>query len=244
MPHFFVPPENISADRIAITGQDAFHLKNVLRVKKGESLGVSDGENHIYQVRVVELSHGSVVTQILEKKSLECEPQTTITLVQSLAKHPKMEWIVQKGTEIGVSRFWPVLTERSIPHLNSAKQDKQSKRWQKISEAAAKQCGRLKIPQVSTVRSWPEALGSLKSMDLVILPWEGETKQGIKTVLAKRKTPRSLAVLIGPEGGFSQREAGEAQKAGALPVTLGPRILRTETAGLIACALILHELGQ
>jgi 16S rRNA (uracil1498-N3)-methyltransferase len=189
------------------------------------------------------ISGDRITASILERARSAPEPRVDLVLVQAVPKNPKMEPIVQRCVEVGVSAFLPAVTERSIPRYSPEKAGKVTVRWQAIAMEASKQCGRGKIPRVFPATDWDGALAQVRGRDLLVMPWEGEKKKRIKDLFKGKKSVKSVAVLIGPEGGLTMEEADRAQKAGAIAVTLGPRILRTETAGLVACAILLHELG-
>lgn len=241
MPKFFVSPREIEGKKIILTGDDEKHIKTVLRAREGEEITVCDGEGMDYQCRILSLEKG-VVTEILSSAPCDVEPETKITLYQGLPKADKMEWIIQKCVELGVERIVPVSTERAIVKLDK-KEGKKLERWQKIAEAAAKQSGRGIIPQMGKrVLSFGEAVVEATKLDGALIPYEKEEERGIRQFV-RDFSGKSIGVFIGPEGGFSPEEVALAEEAGILPVTLGKRILRTETAGMTTVALLLYELG-
>lgn len=241
MPKFFVSPREIEGKKIILTGDDEKHIKTVLRAREGEEITVCDGEGMDYQCRILSLEKG-VVTEILSSAPCDVEPETKITLYQGLPKADKMEWIIQKCVELGVERIVPVSTERAIVKLDK-KEGKKLERWQKIAEAAAKQSGRGIIPQMGErVLSFGEAVVEATKLDGALIPYEKEEERGIRQFV-RDFSGKSIGVFIGPEGGFSPEEVALAEEAGILPVTLGKRILRTETAGMTTVALLLYELG-
>lgn len=199
-----------------------------------------DGEGMDYQCRIVSLERG-VLLDILSKEVCETEPKTKITLYQGLPKADKMELIIQKCVELGVDRIVAVSTERAIVKLDK-KESKKLERWQKIAEAAAKQSGRGKIPEIGQqVLKFKEAVAEAKGLDGAIIPYEKEQETGIRQFVQGFQG-ESIGVFIGPEGGFAEEEIALAQENGITPITLGKRILRTETAGMTTAAILLYEL--
>lgn len=221
-------------------GEDEKHIKTVLRAREGEEITLCDGEGMDYQCRIASLERG-VLLDILSQEVCETEPKTKITLYQGLPKADKMELIIQKCVELGVDRIVAVSTERAIVKLDK-KEAKKLERWQKIAEAAAKQSGRGKIPEIGQqVLKFKEAVAEAKELDGAIIPYEREQETGIRQFVQNFKG-ESVGVFIGPEGGFADEEIALAQENGITPITLGKRILRTETAGMTTTAILLYEL--
>jgi len=248
MRRFFVPSDAIADGVVRIAGRDARHIVRALRMGPGDRLSVVDGSGREYIARIARTAETSVVAAIEEERgSGPGEPRVPLVLAQGIPKLDKMDFIVQKCTEIGVSRFLPVLAERSVARTNSDSADRRVLRWQRIAEEAAKQAGRGAVPPVEGVRGFESALGELASRGvLLIMPWELERERSLRQALADmdlEKTP-GMALIIGPEGGFSHYEVELAKRYGALTVTLGRRILRTETAGLAAATVIMYETGE
>lgn len=239
MPKFFVAKEQIGK-QITILAEDAKHIKTVLRAKQGEQMVVCDGEGTDYICKISHMVEKEILLDIVEKKECQTEPSTKITLFQGLPKADKMDMIIQKCVEVGIDKIIPVATERAIVKLEK-KEYKKLQRWQKIAEAAAKQSGRGKIPKIENVLSFQDAIKESKKLCSAVIPYEKETKRGLKEFV-KTFSGDTLGIFIGPEGGFSQEEIQQAQKEGILPITLGKRILRTETAGIVATAILLYEL--
>ena len=240
MPKFFFHKNDISRGQIQLFGEDEKHIKTVLRAREGEELTLCDGEGMDYQCRIASLERG-VLLDILSKEVCETEPKTKITLYQGLPKGDKMELIIQKCVELGVDRIVAVSTERAIVKLDK-KEAKKLERWQKIAEAAAKQSGRGKIPEIGQqVLKFKEAVAEAKELDGAIIPYEREEETGIRQFVEDFKG-ESVGVFIGPEGGFADEEIALAQENGITPITLGKRILRTETAGMTTTAILLYEL--
>lgn len=240
MPKFFFNKNDISRGQVQLFGEDEKHIKTVLRAREGEELILCDGEGMDYQCRIVSLERG-VLLDILSKEVCETEPKTKITLYQGLPKADKMELIIQKCVELGVDRIVAVSTERAIVKLDK-KESKKLERWQKIAEAAAKQSGRGKIPEIGQqVLKFKEAVAEAKELDGAIIPYEKEQETGIRQFVQGFRG-ESIGVFIGPEGGFAEEEIALAQENGITPITLGKRILRTETAGMTTAAILLYEL--
>lgn len=243
MPRFFAEPENINGNIITLYSDDAVHISRVLRGKAGDILTVCDGKGNDYTAEITSVSDKSVTLEIKETFVTKSEPSVRITLYQGLPKGDKMETIIQKCVELGVCGIVPVNTERCIVKIDKNKENKKMERWRKIAESAAKQSGRGIIPSMGQVVSFENALKEASSMDGAVIPYELEEKNGLKSFLDGFKG-ESLAVFIGPEGGFSIDEIEKAVKSGVVPVTLGKRILRTETAGMAAVANILFYIDM
>ena len=240
MPKFFFNKNDISRGQVQLFGEDEKHIKTVLRAREGEEITLCDGEGMDYQCRIASLERG-VLLDILSQDVCETEPKTKITLYQGLPKADKMELIIQKCVELGVDRIVAVSTERAIVKLDK-KETKKLERWQKIAEAAAKQSGRGKIPEIGQqVLKFKEAVAEAKELDGAIIPYEREQETGIRQFVRNFKG-ESVGVFIGPEGGFADEEIALAQENGITPITLGKRILRTETAGMTTTAILLYEL--
>lgn len=240
MPKFFFHKNDISRGQVQLFGEDEKHIKTVLRAREGEEITLCDGEGMDYRCRIASLERG-VLLDILSKEVCETEPKTKITLYQGLPKADKMELIIQKCVELGVDRIVAVSTERAIVKLDK-KETKKLERWQKIAEAAAKQSGRGKIPEIcQQVLKFKEAVAEAKALDGAIIPYEKEEETGIRQFVQGFQG-ESVGVFIGPEGGFAEEEIALARENGITPITLGKRILRTETAGMTTAAILLYEL--
>lgn len=235
MPRFFVEPENIKNNIITLYGDDAGHISRVLRSKAGEMLTVCDGTGNDYEAEIIDINEKEVRLEIKEKYFTHSEPSVKITLYQGLPKGDKMELIIQKCVELGVCRIVPVNTERCIVKIDKNKENKKIDRWQKISESAAKQSGRGIVPEISNVMNFKEAVNDALKLDGAIIPYELEQDKGLKKFLDGYKGT-TMGIFIGPEGGFAAEEIEKALSNGIMPITLGKRILRTETAGMTAVA--------
>lgn len=241
MHHFFVEPEQIRDGQVRITGPDVNHMKNVLRMRPGEEFLVSGGGNDLL-CAVESLDVQSVGARILGEQPSR-ELPAGIWLFQGLPKSDKMELIIQKAVELGVYEVIPVATNRAVVKLDEKKAAKKTERWNAIALSAAKQCGRSIIPQVTQVKGFGAALEYAAGLDIVLIPYElakgmEETRQLISSV----EPGQSIGIFIGPEGGFEEEEIEKAVNMGALPITLGRRILRTETAGLTILSILMYHL--
>lgn len=243
MQRFFVTPSQVKGNRIYIEGSDVNHMKNVLRMRQGEELMVSDGNNLQYLCRVEEYTQGQAVLTVERKEAVDTELPSRIYLFQGLPKQEKMELIVQKAVELGACGIIPVETRRAVVRLDAKKKEKKVQRWQQIAESAAKQAGRGYIPRVEPVMSYEEALERAKELEVRLIPYElAEGMEGTRRILSGIRPGESVGILIGPEGGFEKSEVELASKAGFLPITLGKRILRTETAGLAVLSVLMYHL--
>ena len=245
MQRFFVTPDQVGEDKIRIQGSDVNHMKNVLRMRPGEEVMVSDGNNRQYRCRVEDYPDGEAVLAILEAGLVDTELPSRIYLFQGLPKQEKMELIVQKAVELGVCQVIPVQTRRCVVKLDAKKAAKKVQRWQQIAESAAKQAGRGYIPAVSEVMTFQEALAFSEALDIRLIPYElADGMEGTRKILDGIRPRQSVGIFIGPEGGFEKEEVGRAVEAGAMPITLGKRILRTETAGIAVLSILMYRLEK
>lgn len=245
MYHFFAQHENIHDTYIDIVGQDVNHLKNVLRFKEGDKILISSGDNTDYTCHIESISDERIVATIDLVNREGRELRSNVYLFQGLPKGDKMELIIQKMVELGVHSIIPVAMKRSVVKLDSKKASSKCKRWQAISEAAAKQSKRSIIPKVNDVMSVKQALEFAKGMDVKLLPYEcadgiDKTRQLINSV----KPGQDIAVWIGPEGGFDLEELELAKHEGWEIITLGKRILRTETAGMMLMSVLMYSMEE
>jgi 16S rRNA (uracil1498-N3)-methyltransferase len=244
MSKFFVNKDNIHTNHIIIKGEDVNHIKKVLRLDKNDIIVACDGLGKDYTVRILEIETDSILTEIISSDNSNTEPPVNITLYQGIPKGDKMDTIVQKSVELGAVRIVPIITERTIVRINGAGDSvKKITRWRRISLEAAKQCNRGIIPRVEFPMEFEKGLQHSLESDLCLIPYEEEINNGIKKYLRGTKG-RNVSVFIGPEGGFSAQEIEKAESMGAKPVTLGPRILRTETAGIAILSIVMYELGD
>lgn len=243
MNRFFVDKKQIEGDKISIIGSDVRHIRDVLRLKKGEKIEIACGGN-TYISEIIELEKKEVILKVLSKYKGENEPSNFIVLYQGLAKGSKMDFILQKCTEIGVSEFYAIETNRAVVKIkNEKKSNSKVERWQEITDQAAKQSKRDIIPKVNEVLSFNKMIELLNGEENIIVPYEDERKESIKSGL-KHINNGKIHLIIGPEGGFEESEIEKLKLLGGKIVTLGPRILRTETAGLAASTMIFYELGD
>ena len=244
MYHFYTEKANISEKSISIFGEDVNHIKNVLRMKEGEEIIICDSDGTDYHSKIVSLGKDEVVAEIISSGISEAEMPFRVHLFQGLPKKDKMEMIIQKSVELGVYEIIPVMTKRVIVKIDDKKKEEAKlKRWQAISESAAKQSGRGIIPEVTGCMSFKEALDVAFKMNIVFIPYENadSSPKGMKAsreLLANIPKGSDVAVFIGPEGGFEPTEVEEAVKSGAQVISLGKRILRTETAGMMLLSVI------
>ena len=246
MHRFFVEEPGMGENRITITGGDVNHIKNVLRMSTGDQICVINGQNNKEQYcEIIDIGADAVETKICEIREADQELPNQIVLFQGLPKSDKMELIIQKAVELGVYRIVPVSTDRTVVKLDAKKEANKRKRWMNISESAAKQSGRLCIPEVTSVVSFREALEMAKEMDVRLIPYElADGMEKTREIMSSIQPGQSIAVFIGPEGGFESSEIEKAMEMGISPITLGKRILRTETAGLVTLAMLVYNLER
>lgn len=245
MQRFFVEPHQIDeeAHQIHITASDVNHISNVLRMKTGEELWISDGSKYEYRCTIESFEPDEVLLHIVYSQEPEYELPCRIYLFQGLPKADKMELIIQKAVELGAYEIIPVETKRCVVKLDGRKSAKKTARWQQIAESAAKQSKRMLIPNVHEVLTFREALKYAESMDVRLVPYElARGMQETKEILAGIEPGQSVGIFIGPEGGFEEKEIEAAIEGGAKPITLGRRILRTETAGLAILSVLMFQL--
>lgn len=242
MHRFFTDTQGTMDGFAYLEEEDGRHALRVLRLTTGEEIVLLDGSN-AWQGEIVDITNDQVKVKFVSPLP-STEPKLSITLYQGLPKGDKMDWIIQKGTEIGITSFVPVAMSRSIVQLNQKDGAKKQQRWQKIAREAAKQSGRCHVPKVALPMSFKQATNALCHHGQVLVPWEDA--QGASILFARKDHPAlDVGIVIGPEGGISPQEIECLQTlAAALPVTLGPRILRTETAGLAAACVLLTVSGD
>lgn len=243
MHRFFVSPEQIEEHQIHITGSDVNHIKNVLRMRNEEQILISDGENHEYTCYIESMDSEEVLAHIMYVQEAGLELASKIYLFQGLPKSDKMELIIQKAVELGAYEVIPVSTSRAVVKLDEKKARKKVERWQQIAESAAKQSKRMRIPEVHAVCSYGEALEYAQQCDVKLIPYElAEGMAETKRIIGDIQPGQSIAIFIGPEGGFSEAEIQKAMEQNTIPITLGKRILRTETAGLAILSILMYHL--
>ncbi|MEZ4600688.1 MAG: 16S rRNA (uracil(1498)-N(3))-methyltransferase [Syntrophotaleaceae bacterium] len=240
MRRFFVPADSLVNDIVTLSGETLHHLAVVLRLSRGDEILLLDGRGNFCHCRISILEKNHGLAEVLRRWH-EAETACPVHLLQGLPKADKLELILQKGTELGISSFSPLDCERSVVRLADSRQDQRHQRWQKIVREAARQSCRSRLPQLLPVRSLPEAVKHCEE-ELRLMLWEEESRP--LADLLPPSPPSSIALLVGPEGGFSADEAAMARDAGFVPVRIGPRILRSETAGFAAAAILQYLYGD
>lgn len=251
---FFVEPGSIQGDRAVLRGQVAHQLSHVLRLTEGDVIELLDNSGTLHLARILECAREEVVARVEERREPAAEPRTRLILYQALLKGDKMETVLQKGTEIGCTRFVPVLGERSVSRPGAGELERKLPRWRTIIREAAEQCGRATLPEVGPLASLEEACRQAAEAELSFMAWEEEEmSSGLGRLVREARQSRevrgeagpiAVSVLVGPEGGFSAREAGIARSAGVRLASLGPRILRAETAAVVAATVVMDALGE
>ncbi|WP_294157127.1 RsmE family RNA methyltransferase [uncultured Clostridium sp.] len=249
MHKFFTEPHNISENQGIIVGDDVKHIYKVLRLNEGEEVVLNNCQGVEYLGKINSINKSEVIVDIIEKLDINNESDIKIHLFQGLPKGQKMDLIVQKGTELGINEFIPIITDRVDVKLKG--EFKKLDRLNRIALEASKQSKRSIIPKVKEVINFDEVMSELKAMDLVLVPYENAENFGIKTLMRKLREEKTdlsfinnIGIVIGPEGGFEEDEITALSNQGAYIITLGKRILRTETAGFTATALIQYELSD
>ncbi len=245
MYHFFAEHENIHDTYIEIVGSDVNHLKNVLRFKEGDNLLISSGDNVDYICHISEMYDDKIIALIDSIDNVGKELLSKVYLFQGLPKGDKMELIIQKMTELGVHQIIPVAMKRSVVKLDSKKEGNKIKRWNLIAESAAKQSKRSIIPEITGVCGFKEAIEFADSLDVKLLPYEcADGMSKTKNIINNIKKGQSVAIFIGPEGGFDIEELEFAKEHGFEIITLGKRILRTETAGMMLMSVLMYNFEE
>ena len=240
---FTISPERISGDRVAFDAAETRHLVRVLRLRPGDLVIAADGHGHAYRVRILALGATATGT-IVGGASAAAESALTISLVQGVPKGDQMDVVVRATTELGAARILPALTERTVVRLDAARWRDRARRWQRVAREATKQCGRAVVPSVEAPQPLADWIASGDPMDLRLCLWEGEGTPLRRLLERLEPGPRRVSVIVGPEGGLTADEVALARGAGYTPVTLGHRILRTETAALTIVALLQFTLGD
>ncbi len=245
MPKFFTARENINEKQIIIDSEDARHIKKVLRLGEGDCITVCDGRGIDYEARIDAVEQNRIVCTMLSCRQCDTEPRIKVTLYQGIPKAAKMDYIIQKTTELGISRIVPVMLSRCVVKLeDQAAERKKTERWQKIAYEAAKQSGRGVVPEVTMPMSIDEAVEDMKKADLAFAPYECEQQTRLREIVEEAESPENISFIIGPEGGFDISETEKLIAAGIKTITLGRRILRTETAGEAVLAMVMYGLNE
>jgi len=258
MHRFFVEPSLLQSPSITLPEQLAHQARDVLRLQIGEQLVLLDNSGDEVIAAVATSARAGVTAQVIERRPGKAEPPVRITLCQGMLKAARFEWILEKGVELGVTTFAPIFCRRSTAGLEEAGAAK-TQRWQRIIQEAAEQCGRARLPALWPIRTLAQALSDIPPGTLSIIPWEEERDRTLHDVAAQYVpnenvagnnvaaqfiAPHAIFIFIGPEGGFAPEEVQLARQCGVQPITLGPRILRAETAALAAVANVMYEFGR
>jgi 16S rRNA (uracil1498-N3)-methyltransferase len=242
MHRFFVSVGCFQQGDLVLSGDQAHQIHDVLRLVRGEVIAALDNSGAEFRVELTRVSRGEVRGRVLERLNPASEPLTRLTLYQSILKADKFEWVLQKGTEIGVAEFVPMITSRVVASsISGAKH----RRWERIVVEASEQAGRGKIPAIRPVQRFEDALGEAGERGgLAVIPWEGERSASLRSLLESSNRDSAISVFIGPEGGLATAEIAAARARNVHAVGLGPRILRAETAGLVTASAILFARGE
>jgi 16S rRNA (uracil1498-N3)-methyltransferase len=243
MPRFYIPNPHIQNGLLKIEGDEVKHIRKVLRLKAGDAILVFDGLGKEFEGTIIEEERSSVMVKIQHIFSSRGDSSLEVTLAQSLLKGEKMDYLIQKATELGVKEIIPFFSSRSVPLLEKSRGLKRHHRWEKIAIEASKQCGRVVVPKVESLQDYSDMLRSASPDSLRLILWE---KGGIKLkeALERSREKTKIFFVIGPEGGFSQDEVDQAKRAGFVAVTLGRRVLRAETASLSFLSILQYEWGD
>jgi len=238
---FFVPAGTVASREVVLPPELARRLTKVLRLQRGDHVVLADGSGRDYEVKLKDVSARVASAVVVGERPSPPEPSLALVLYQSLVRPQRFELVLEKGTEVGVSRFVPLISGRA--QVRTAAGSQRAQRWRRLVTEAAEQCGRGRVPAIDPPAPFEEAVRSAPGLRLI--PWESERSQGLRSHLrALEEQPASVSLIIGPEGGFAGEEVELARRAGCVPVSLGPRILRSETAGIVTAALVMHELGE
>lgn len=250
MQRYFLPPEQFKDTTVQITGDDAHHIMKVMRSGIGDEFICSNGSDREVLVRITAMDKGMVDAEIIRELPMESEAAVEVWIAQSLPKGDKLETVIQKCTELGAARIVPFVSERTVVQYDAKKEAKRLERWQKIAKEAAEQSHRNRVPAIDAPISWKRLIELCGSFDLALLCYEKESGLKLRPLLAQSLAgaaagePKRVLAIVGPEGGFTEKEAAEAVAAGCHSVSLGKRILRTETAGMACLTCILYESGE
>lgn len=245
MDRFFVDPEALDGDFAELGRELSHRLRHVMRLRRGDIVMLVDGSGFEYEAELQDTHASTIRAAILCRREGLPEPAVRVVLYQSVVKGDRFEWLLEKGTEIGVAKFVPLVSRRGVVRPRQGRIERRE-RWQRIVTEAAEQCGRSHLPEIAVLVSLDEALASAEGLRL--LPWEGERgvslRQTLRTASGEGKKLEAVSLFIGPEGGFEQEEVQQASALGVQTVSLGRRILRSETAGIVAAAAVLYELRE
>ncbi len=256
MQRFFVPPNCIQGSTVSLVGPVVHQIRNVLRLRGGDEIIVLDNSGWEYHVRLTSVDVEVANGQIVQKSLVQTEPRAKVTLYQSVLKGDRFEWVLQKGTEVGAVEFVPLVTDRCVIANVDEVGRPRIERWERIVREAAEQSHRGRLPRLHPALLFPQACERARRADLALLPWEDEKLVTLRAMLTASceagpavqgrrvplRRPFSISIFIGPEGGFTGPEADQARRYGLAPVSLGPRILRAETAAVVALTTVLYHL--
>ena len=245
MRYFFINSSDLAGSKAVVKGSDAHHIKNVLRLKVGDRIGLFDGTGLNYETRIVTLLPKSVEVSVICSFFSASESSIQITVAQALLKDRKMDLLIRQLTELGITKWIPFMAKRSVPRPDKKRLVTRAERWQKIAKEAVKQCKRCYPPEIITAVSFEEVLNLGKDSDLKIVFWEEESKPVNQDLSVSNVKPvEKIFILLGPEGGFTLKEVETARESGFITAALGPRILRSETATVAACTLLQYLFGD
>lgn len=246
MQRYFVAQENVSpeTEQVVIVGDDVTHIARVMRSSAGDDLICCDEQGACYLCKIEHIEKDEIRCRIVEKLSSDRELPVRVTVAQGLPKGDKMEWVIQKGTELGARSFVPFTSSRTVVQLDAKKEQKRLERWSKIAKEAAEQAHRQFVPAIQPLHSWKQLLQLATDYNLALLAYENEQTKTLHEALAAADHSSSILMVIGPEGGFSEAEVQEAMEFGFLPIALGKRILRTETAALYGLSCLSYYFEQ
>ncbi len=242
MHRFFVPPEAIAQGQVQFPEAAARQIMRVLRLRPGDLVAVLDGEGTLYHVSLQRVSRHEVVGQIVREEPATGEPRLAVDLYMALIKGERFDWVLQKGTELGVARFVPMVTERTVVRDLSPSPHRRA-RWSRIVQEAAEQCGRARIPEIASPVAFTAACAAAAEADRRLIAWAGEGRRSFAEAYGDEQ-PERLALLIGPEGGFTADEVAQAYAHGIVPFSLGERVLRAETAAIVAVTLAMYRAAE
>ncbi|MBN3037807.1 MAG: 16S rRNA (uracil(1498)-N(3))-methyltransferase [Candidatus Omnitrophica bacterium] len=243
MSRFFVPQKSIRGSVALITGAEAHHVLDVMRLKKGDEIQFFDGTGKVYFGHIVDVHPKQLKVEIENVWKQTVSSRIEVTLVQSLPRKNKIEYIIEKCTELGIQTIIPTQTARTVVRLDKQKISARLMRWRKIAQEAAKQCGRTELPKVDGLLPWVEILSLVQRYDLKLLPClSGDTRR-LKDVLRNNQKAEKIVILVGPEGGFTAEERNQACSAGCIPVSLANQTLKSDTAAISALTMVNYELG-
>jgi 16S rRNA (uracil1498-N3)-methyltransferase len=244
MRYFFIEQPAVGDPQLLITGSDARHIRTVLRLKSGDKIGLFDGQGFEYQARIVAVSAGRVEVSVLQRFPATAESPVQITIAQAFLKEKKMDRLVRQHTELGISKWIPFFAKRSVPRPSKKNLSARMERWKKIAKETLKQCKRGCVPQIGETATFEEVLNQSQACDIKIAFWENESEPVNAPLPESELQIEKIFVLLGPEGGFTAEEIEQARDRGFVTATLGPRILRAETASLAACVLLQYLYGD